>query len=91
MSYKKLYSVRIFQGQKQDNENSFGPFDKLLYFDQNNHILLCSLQIHTVVIETYAKQKDRQALTNYKMALNPQSEDYILVENTLRDNVSQNL
>lgn len=42
-------------------------------------------KIHSVVIETYAKQKDRIALTNYKMTLNPQSEEYILAENTLRD------
>ncbi|KAI8423023.1 hypothetical protein MSG28_014111 [Choristoneura fumiferana] len=48
--------------------------------------LALAYKIHAVVIETYAKQKDRQALTNYKMTLNPQSEDYILVENTLRDN-----
>lgn len=43
-------------------------------------------KIHAVVIETLAKQKDRTALTNYKMTLNPQSEEYILAENTLRDN-----
>ncbi|KAL0811488.1 hypothetical protein ABMA28_009882 [Loxostege sticticalis] len=43
-------------------------------------------KIHPVVIETLAKQKDRIALTNYKMTLNPQSEVYILAENTLRDN-----
>ncbi|KAF9407266.1 hypothetical protein HW555_012649, partial [Spodoptera exigua] len=43
-------------------------------------------KIHAVVIETLAKQKDRSALTNYKMTLNPQSEEYILAENTLRDN-----
>ncbi|KAJ8709798.1 hypothetical protein PYW08_009802 [Mythimna loreyi] len=43
-------------------------------------------KIHAVVIETLAKQKDRVALTNYKMTLNPQSEEYILAENTLRDN-----
>lgn len=42
-------------------------------------------KIHSVVIETFAKQKDRTALTNYKMTLNPQSEEYILAENTLRD------
>ncbi|XP_026729642.1 vacuolar protein sorting-associated protein 16B [Trichoplusia ni] len=42
-------------------------------------------KIHSVVIETLAKQKDRTALTNYKMTLNPQSEEYILAENTLRD------
>ncbi|KAJ0170730.1 hypothetical protein K1T71_013502 [Dendrolimus kikuchii] len=42
-------------------------------------------KIHSVVIESLAKQKDRTALTNYKMTLNPQSEDYILAENTLRD------
>ncbi|XP_075986388.1 vacuolar protein sorting 16B [Anticarsia gemmatalis] len=42
-------------------------------------------KIHSVVIETLAKQKDRAALTNYKMTLNPQSEEYILAENTLRD------
>ncbi|XP_022827708.1 spermatogenesis-defective protein 39 homolog [Spodoptera litura] len=43
-------------------------------------------KIYAVVIETLAKQKDRTALTNYKMTLNPQSEEYILAENTLRDN-----
>ncbi|XP_045539987.1 spermatogenesis-defective protein 39 homolog [Papilio machaon] len=42
-------------------------------------------KIHSVVIETLAKQKDRAALTNYKMTLNPQSEEYIYAENTLRD------
>ncbi|CAH0597649.1 unnamed protein product [Chrysodeixis includens] len=42
-------------------------------------------KIHSVVIETLAKQKDRAALTNYKMTLSPQSEEYILAENTLRD------
>ncbi|CAB3258468.1 unnamed protein product [Arctia plantaginis] len=42
-------------------------------------------KIHSVVIETLAKQKDRTALTNYKMTLSPQSEEYILAENTLRD------
>ncbi|XP_048486631.1 spermatogenesis-defective protein 39 homolog [Plutella xylostella] len=41
-------------------------------------------KVHSVVIETLAKQKDRQGLVNYKMALNPQSEEYILAENTLR-------
>ncbi|XP_061723418.1 vacuolar protein sorting-associated protein 16B [Cydia pomonella] len=45
-----------------------------------------AFKIHSVVIETYAKQKDRLALQNYKMTLNPQSEEFILVENTLRDN-----
>ena len=45
-------------------------------------------QVHSVVIETLAKQKDRASLTNYKMTLNPQSEEYILAENTLRDTVS---
>lgn len=43
-------------------------------------------KIEAVVIETLAKQKDRIALTNYKMTLNPQSEVYFLAENTLRDN-----
>ncbi|XP_053619751.1 spermatogenesis-defective protein 39 homolog [Plodia interpunctella] len=43
-------------------------------------------KIHNVVIETYAKNKDRISLTNYKMTLSPQSEEYILAENTLRDN-----
>nr|XP_049705196.1 vacuolar protein sorting-associated protein 16B [Helicoverpa armigera] len=43
-------------------------------------------KIHSVVIETLAKQKDRAALTNYKMTLSPQSEEYILADNTLRDN-----
>ncbi|XP_013188092.2 spermatogenesis-defective protein 39 homolog [Amyelois transitella] len=43
-------------------------------------------KIHSVVIETFAKNKDRISLTNYKMTLSPQSEDYILAENTLRDN-----
>ncbi|CAH2059190.1 unnamed protein product, partial [Iphiclides podalirius] len=42
-------------------------------------------KIHTVVIDILAKQKDRAALMNYKMALNPQSEEYIHAENTLRD------
>ncbi|XP_038219663.1 uncharacterized protein LOC119837941 [Zerene cesonia] len=42
-------------------------------------------KIHTVVIESLVKQKDRSALTNYKMALSPQSEEYILADNTLRD------
>ncbi|CAG9794717.1 unnamed protein product [Diatraea saccharalis] len=42
-------------------------------------------KIETVVIETLAKQKDRIALTNYKMTLSPQSEVFILAENTLRD------
>ncbi|XP_068625647.1 spermatogenesis-defective protein 39 homolog isoform X2 [Battus philenor] len=42
-------------------------------------------KIHSVVIETLAKQKDRAALTNYKMTLNPQSEEYIFAENALRD------
>ncbi|XP_026754214.2 spermatogenesis-defective protein 39 homolog [Galleria mellonella] len=42
-------------------------------------------KIHSVVIETFAKQKDRIALTSYKMTLSPQSEEYILAENTLRD------
>ncbi|KAL4708546.1 hypothetical protein ACJJTC_014154 [Scirpophaga incertulas] len=42
-------------------------------------------KVEAVVIETLAKQKDRLALTNYKMTLNPQSEVYILAENTLRD------
>ncbi|XP_059048449.1 spermatogenesis-defective protein 39 homolog [Achroia grisella] len=42
-------------------------------------------KIHSVVIEIFAKQKDRIALTGYKMTLNPQSEEYILAENTLRD------
>ncbi|CAK1540966.1 unnamed protein product [Leptosia nina] len=42
-------------------------------------------KIHSVVIESHMKQKDRSALTNYKMTLSPQSEEYILAENTLRD------
>ncbi|XP_013142153.1 PREDICTED: spermatogenesis-defective protein 39 homolog [Papilio polytes] len=42
-------------------------------------------KVHSVVIETLAKQKDRTALTNYKMTLSPQTEDYIYAENTLRD------
>ncbi|XP_045506567.1 vacuolar protein sorting-associated protein 16B isoform X1 [Colias croceus] len=42
-------------------------------------------KIHSVVIESLFKQKDRAALTNYKMTLSPQSEDYILADNTLRD------
>ncbi|KAM3959842.1 vacuolar protein sorting 16B [Aphomia sociella] len=42
-------------------------------------------KIHWVVIELFAKQKDRIALTNYKMTLSPQSEEYMLAENTLRD------
>ncbi|RVE44045.1 hypothetical protein evm_011282 [Chilo suppressalis] len=42
-------------------------------------------KIEPVVIETLAKQKDRIALTNYKMTLSPQSEVFILAENTLRD------
>ncbi|XP_050357639.1 vacuolar protein sorting-associated protein 16B [Nymphalis io] len=42
-------------------------------------------KVHSVVIETLAKQKDRATLTNYKMTLNPQSEEYILADNTLRD------
>ncbi|CAG9569144.1 unnamed protein product [Danaus chrysippus] len=44
-------------------------------------------KVHSVVIDIYAKQKDRDALTNYKMTLNPQSEEYILAENTSRDTV----
>ncbi|XP_026323042.1 spermatogenesis-defective protein 39 homolog [Hyposmocoma kahamanoa] len=47
--------------------------------------LALAYKIHSVVIETLAKQKDRAALTNYKMTLSPQSEEYILAENTLRD------
>ncbi|XP_047526134.1 vacuolar protein sorting-associated protein 16B [Pieris napi] len=42
-------------------------------------------KIHSVVIESLLKQKDRTALTNYKMTLSPQSEEYILAENTLRE------
>ncbi|XP_072934050.1 spermatogenesis-defective protein 39 homolog [Epargyreus clarus] len=42
-------------------------------------------KIHSVVIETLAKQKDRAALTNYKITLSPQSEEHIFAENTLRD------
>ncbi|CAH0721259.1 unnamed protein product, partial [Brenthis ino] len=42
-------------------------------------------KVHSVVIETLAKQKDRTSLTNYKMTLSPQSEEYILADNTLRD------
>ncbi|XP_034837238.1 spermatogenesis-defective protein 39 homolog [Maniola hyperantus] len=42
-------------------------------------------KVHSVVIETLAKQKDRTSLTNYKMTLNAQSEEYILAENTIRD------
>ncbi|XP_047539536.1 vacuolar protein sorting-associated protein 16B isoform X1 [Vanessa atalanta] len=42
-------------------------------------------KVHSVVIESLAKQKDRSTLTNYKMTLNPQSEEYILADNTLRD------
>ncbi|XP_041985197.1 vacuolar protein sorting-associated protein 16B [Aricia agestis] len=42
-------------------------------------------KVHSVVIEMLHKQKDRAALTNYKMTLSPQSEEYILAENTLRD------
>ncbi|CAH2216559.1 jg18203, partial [Pararge aegeria aegeria] len=42
-------------------------------------------KVHSVVIETLAKQKDRTTLTNYKMTLSPQSEEYILAENTLRN------
>ncbi|XP_028028234.1 spermatogenesis-defective protein 39 homolog [Bombyx mandarina] len=47
--------------------------------------LALNYKVHCVVVQTYAKQKDRLALTNYKMTLNPQSEEYILAENTLRD------
>ncbi|GBP16948.1 Spermatogenesis-defective protein 39 homolog [Eumeta japonica] len=48
------------------------------------------LKIHSIVIETLAKQRDRSALTNYQMTLKPQSEEYVLAENTLRNPVSSN-
>ncbi|KAJ2941581.1 hypothetical protein O0L34_g14637 [Tuta absoluta] len=54
--------------------------------DSDDRLRLAMMyKIHSVVIETLAKQKDRSALTNYKMTLNPQSEEYILAENTLRN------
>lgn len=42
-------------------------------------------KVHSVIIESFAKQKDRVSLSSYKMSLNPQSEEYILAENTLRN------
>ncbi|XP_077290003.1 vacuolar protein sorting 16B [Arctopsyche grandis] len=39
---------------------------------------------YRVVIDCLVSQKDRQALTQYKMALHPQSDEYFYAENALR-------
>lgn len=57
---------------------------KIIHFFSLNY---STLQVHKVVIDCFVTQKDRQALTQYKMALHPQSDEYFYAENALRISV----